>query len=254
MEMQESLWNGYKRLDFVFEGQEAILILPDVPTEDKRWLFKTEYFGAFPGFEVEMLGKGYYVAHVKNTTRWGAPEVTQRQARFAEFLHTEFGLHKKFVTVGMSCGGMQAIYLAAEIPERIALCYVDAPVMNLLSCPFYVGLRDKEPPRNFKETNYKMMEEFIKYRGMTLVDLLSYRHHPIDCVPKLIEAGIPVFLVCGDSDGVVFYEENGAQLYKMYTEANAPIQLILKPGCDHHPHGLEDNTPLIEAVEKSYQQ
>lgn len=56
----------------------------------------------------------------------------------------------------------------------------------------------------------------------------------------------------GDSDKVVPYEENGAQLYRMYTEANAPIQLILKPGCDHHPHGLEDNTPLIEAVEKSY--
>jgi len=252
MKIQESIWRGYKRLDFQFEGQNAILIVPDEPTQDKRWLFKTEYFDAFPNFEVEMLGKGYYVAHVRNSNRWGAPEATQLQVRFAEFLHTQFGLHKKFVTVGMSCGGMQAIYLAAAAPERIALCYVDAPVMNFLSCPFYVGLQGQEPPKNFEKSNYKMAEEFTKYREMTLADLLSYRNHPIDCVPKLIEHNIPVFLVCGDSDGVVFYEENGAQLYKMYTEANAPIQLILKPGCDHHPHGLEDNTPLIAAVEKSY--
>ena len=58
MEYQESLWNGYKRLDFQFEGHNAILVLPDQPTPDKRWMFKTEYFGAFPNFEIEMLGKG----------------------------------------------------------------------------------------------------------------------------------------------------------------------------------------------------
>ena len=250
--MVESVWNGFKRLDFEFEGHSAILVVPNEPTPDKRWLFKTEYFDAFPNFEIEMLGKGYYLAHVQNTTRWCLPEDTQRQVRFAKYLHTEFGLHQKCVTVGMSCGGMQAIYLSAAAPEVVALCYVDAPVMNLLSCPFYLGLRSNEAPKTFKEENLKMAAEFTRTRGMTLTDLLSYRNHPIDCVPKLIENQVPVFLVAGDSDGVVFYEENGAQLYKMYTEANAPIRLILKPGCDHHPHGLEDNTPLIEAAQKCY--
>ena len=27
---------------------------------------------------------------------------------------------------------------------------------------------------------------------------------------------------------------------------------IIKPDCDHHPHGLEDVTPLIEFTEKYY--
>lgn len=241
MEYQESLWNGYQRLDFEFEGHSAILVLPKEPTKDKRWLFKTEYFGAFPNFEIEMLAKGYYLAHVKNTTRWCLEEDTQRQIRFAEFLHTEFGLHKKFVTVGMSCGGMQAIYLSAAAPERIALCYIDAPVTNFLSCPFGVGVGDG--------SNY---QEFIENRGITLSELINYRNHPIDVVPKMIESKVPVFLICGDSDRVVPYEENGAHLYRMYKEAGAAIELILKPGCDHHPHGLEDNTPLIQAVEQCY--
>ena len=241
MECKESLWNGFQRLDFEFEGHSAILVVPDKPTADKRWLFKTEYFGAFPDFEIEMLGKGYYLAHVKNTTRWCLPEDTQRQVRFAKFLHTEFGLHEKFATVGMSCGGMQAIYLSAAAPELVALCYADAPVLNLLSCPFGLGIGEG--------SNY---QEFIQSRGMTLSELLNYRHHPIDVVPEMIKNRVPVFLICGDSDRVVPYEENGAHLYRMYTEAGAPIQLILKPGCDHHPHGLEDNTPLIKAVEESY--
>ena len=241
MEIKESVWNGFQLLEFSFEEHDAILVVPNQPTGDKRWLFKTEYFNAFPAFEIEMLEKGYYLAHVKNTTRWCLPEDTQRQVRFAEFLHREFGLHKKFVTVGMSCGGMQAIYLAAAAPERVALCYVDAPVLNFLSCPYGIGAG--------YGSNYK---QFFDHRGLSIVDLINYRYHPIDCVPKLIENRVPVFLICGDSDHIVPYGENGELLYRMYQEAGAPIYHILKPGCDHHPHGLEDNTPLIEAVEKSY--
>lgn len=241
MEMKESVWNGFQLLEFSFEEHDAILVVPNQPTGDKRWLFKTEYFNAFPAFEIEMLEKGYYLAHVKNTTRWCLPEDTQRQVRFAEFLHREFGLHKKFVTVGMSCGGMQAIYLAAAAPERVALCYVDAPVLNFLSVPYGLGTGYGS---NFKE--------FFAHRGLSVADLINYRYHPIDCVPKLIENRVPVFLICGDSDHIVPYGENGELLYKMYQEADVPIYHILKPRCDHHPHGLEDNTPLIEAVEKSY--
>ena len=33
--MVESLWNGFKRLDFAFDGHEAILVVPNEPTPDK---------------------------------------------------------------------------------------------------------------------------------------------------------------------------------------------------------------------------
>ena len=80
MEFQESVWNGYKWLDFIFEEHEAILVVPDVPTKDKRWLFKTEYFGAFPNFEIEMLGRGYYLAHVQSIELTGA-DAMEKAAR-----------------------------------------------------------------------------------------------------------------------------------------------------------------------------
>lgn len=64
------------------------MVVPNEPISDKCWLFKTEYFGAFPDYEIEILGKGYYLAHKRNTTRWCLPEDTQRQVRFAKFLHT----------------------------------------------------------------------------------------------------------------------------------------------------------------------
>ena len=114
MNFTESMWNGFRRIDFKFDGQDAILVFPQTPAPGNKWLFKTEYFGAFPSFEIEMLGLGYHLAHVENTSRWCLPEDTDRQAAFADFLHREFGLHEKCLPVGMSCGGMQAVYLAAK--------------------------------------------------------------------------------------------------------------------------------------------
>ena len=40
--MTEILWNGFKRIDFEFEGREAILVCPQVPNENKKWMIKTE--------------------------------------------------------------------------------------------------------------------------------------------------------------------------------------------------------------------
>lgn len=59
----ETIWNGFKKIEFDFEGRRAILVCPDTPTDGNKWLYKTEYFGAFPDFEIEMLKKGYYIAN-----------------------------------------------------------------------------------------------------------------------------------------------------------------------------------------------
>ena len=65
MEYIESEWNGFRRLDFVLDGRNAVLVLPDTTVPDNKWLLKTEYFGAFPEFEILMLKRGYGLAYVK---------------------------------------------------------------------------------------------------------------------------------------------------------------------------------------------
>lgn len=141
----------------------------------------------------------------------------------------------------MSCGGMHAVYFAAKYPERVAALYLDAPVLNLLSCPCGVG----------HATN-KMYLEFCRDTGMTVSTLINYRNHPIDNAKKLIQNKIPLFLVCGDSDNIVPYCENGEILQKMYEGSGLPFQSVLKPGCGHHPHGLEDTAPLIAFFGRFY--
>lgn len=51
-------WNGFKKMDFTFEGRNAILVFPEDSNKTNRWLFKTEYWDAFPNFEVEMVKQG----------------------------------------------------------------------------------------------------------------------------------------------------------------------------------------------------
>ena len=243
METTKSLYNGFERLDFKFEDREAILVLPEEGKKCGKWLLKTEYFTAFPNFELEMVKRGWCLAYIKNITRWCLDEDLDLKARFADFLSKEFGLYKKCVPVGMSCGGLIGTKFAAKYPEYVSCLYLDAPVLNLLSCPAGLGVANHE---------HDFMTEYYNATGMTLSQLLSYREHPIDKMHILLENNIPIMLVVGDSDPVVPYHENGAVLEKFYKENGGTIEVIIKPGCEHHPHGLEDPTPIIEFIEENY--
>lgn len=240
IQTNESEWYQYRRLDFTFRGHKAILVCPNKAREDGKWLLKSEYFGAFPDFELVMLAQGYHVAHIQNTTRWCLPEDTDRQALFCEYLHFEFGLSKTCLPVGMSCGGMQAVYLAAKYPEVVSLLYLDAPVLNLLSCPCRVG----------RGNGGEMYEEFVRATGKTVSDLINDRNQPIDYVDRLIENKIPIALICGEKDTIVPYLENGAVLAQKYRASGLPFLEILKPNCDHHPHGLNSLDQLVSFVSR----
>lgn len=239
--IQESIWNGYRRLDFPFEERNAIVVFADTPKKGNPWIFRTEYFGAFPKFDIEMLGRGYHVAYVSTIHRWGDPSDIEIKAHFCDFLEKEYGFCAKCLPEGLSCGGMFATYFGAAYPEKVAALYLDAPVMNFLSCPCGIG-----------DATAHLYEEFVTATGKTVGDLINYRNHPIDHAKDLLDAKLPIMIVAGDSDQVVPYHENGAVLTEYYRANGGTIVEIVKAGCDHHPHGLDDVTPLIEFTEKYY--
>lgn len=233
----------FEQINFKFNGRNAVLVLPNGEANGK-WFLKTEYFDAFPDFQIEMLNKGYCLAYIENTNRWGLREDTDMQYRYACFLHDTAGLSKKCMTIGMSCGGMFAIKLAARYPSVVAALYLDAPVVDLLSCPFDI-LRSHD-------SDAIADSEALNALGLTMPQMLKYREHPYDMLPELIKSRIPAVVVAGDSDSIVPFEENGKWLVDMYEKADIPIKVYIKKGCDHHPHGLADNSPIAEFAEKYY--
>ena len=241
MEYKRIEWNGYSGVEFEFDGLPAKVIMPKCEPNGK-WMLKTEYFGAFPSLERELLGRGWHLAYNQNINRWAEPRDIERKIEFIDFVAQEFSLSPRCLPVGMSCGGLYAVKLAAKAPDRIEGLYLDAPVMNLLSCPFYVGRHNDNP---------SMIDEYIRCTGRDLSAMLSYREHPIDLMHVLSDNHIPVVMVAGDSDTVVPYSENGRLLEEHYREQGLDIDVYIKQGCNHHPHGLADAVALADAIEKA---
>ena len=73
----------------------------------------------------------------------------------------------------------------------------------------------------------------------------------MDRLEPLAKAGVPLLNVYGDADEVVPWEENTGLLAERYRALGGSIQLIGKPGVGHHPHGLEDSTPIIDFILKN---
>ncbi len=61
---------------------------------------------------------------------------------------------------------------------------------------------------------------------------------------------VPLLHVFGDADEVVPWAENTGLIASRYQALGGSITPIRKPGLGHHPHGLDDSTPIIEFIAK----
>lgn len=234
-------WHGFDLERFLFEEQEALIVFPQEGTAIKRLAVKTEYWDAFPNTEIQLIEKGFHLCYLKNKNRWGIDEDLDRKARFVRFVAEKYHLNQKTVPIGMSCGGLIAIKFAAKYPELVSCLYLDAPVLNYMSCPCGFGA-------GAPLDGERGVVEILNALNLTLSQLISYRDMPMDKLPQLMNQRIPVVMVAGDADGIVPYEENGSLLQQAYESAGIDFKLFIKPGCGHHPHGLEDCRAVVDFI------
>ena len=240
--MERTTWMGFACDEFLFEGYKALVVLPKEGTANGFAAMKMVYFGAFPATEIALLEKGFHLCYVDRDNRWGTDPDLDRKAAFYRFIREKYGLKEQFVPIGMSCGGLFAIKLAAKYPELIRCIYLDAPVVNFMSCPCGFGIG-----KPLAENN----DEILNALGLeSISQLLAYRDMPLDKLPQLVQHRIPAILVAGDSDHVVPYCENGIFVEEAYRAAGIELEVYIKPGCDHHPHGLEDPKPVVDFIMK----
>ena len=240
----EYKYDGIRHVEFFFKGKKCIvLMLEDERKRNGKTILKTEYFGAFPELQLEMVKRGYTLLFIENHNRWGTPEQIEDQYEFILFASNEFNISSKVIAIGMSCGGMISVHLASRHPEVIDCLYLDAPVMNYLSCPARLG--------DACDVTDGMWEEFERAWHMTKSELLTFRGHPIDELDVLAKNKIRVYMAYGDSDKTVPYHENGIVLERFYHENGLDDLIFIdkKEGVDHHPHGPSDIETTIKFIE-----
>ena len=237
------MWSNYKVKEFVFCERKAKIIYPNCEPNG-RMLLKPEYLDAFPNFDIAMLNRGYYLIFISHESRWAPDEETDIMAKFVLHCAEELSADKRCVIEGMSCGGLQGARLAEEYPELCAVLYLDNPVLNMLSMYGLGACNDPALP-HFR---CEIMNTF----DVDDSTILNFRNSPIDKMDKLLENNIPVLLAYGNADPVVIYRENGKVLRDYYEKNGGNIKVICRSMQKHHPHGLDDPTPIIEFVENNF--
>jgi pimeloyl-ACP methyl ester carboxylesterase len=150
------------------------------------------------------------------------------------------GLAKKGTLIGISRGGLYGYNFAAEDPSRVACIYGDAPVCDFKSWPGGKG-KGNGSPDDWAALlrNYGFKDE---------AEALAYKKNPVDELGPLAAAKVALIHVVGDADKVVPPEENTLIIAQRYQELGGKIVVIHKPGCDHHPHGLDNPQPIVDFV------
>lgn len=235
----ENLYHGFRRLDFTFQGREAVLVFPNEENKTNKWMIKTEYFDAFPELEIAMLGRGYHLAYLKNNNRWGTDDDATAKRDFCDYLAAEYGLSRRCVCIGMSCGGWEAVAFAALYPSYVSLLYLDAPLLSFFGLcePYFTDwIEEHKRARGYQTAGERLVDNTL----------------PIHRLGVLTDNRLPVALVYGGVDKVVEPKFNAEAVKDFYELKGAPIKVWYKPDCDHHPHvavNLEEVMDYIEAEE-----
>ncbi|WP_075966718.1 SGNH/GDSL hydrolase family protein [Parabacteroides massiliensis] len=231
---KKSEWNGCDRYDFTFKDRQATVVVPKKAAKGNPWIWRPAFFDAFPSVDKALLEKGFHIVYYDVTHLYGSPRAVSLGTEFYKDITDRYGLSPKVTLEGFSRGGLFAFNWAAQNTDKVACIYVDAPVCNVFSWP--------------GRKNATLWNDLLKEWNLTDAEMEHFKGNPIDNLAPIAAAGIPIISVCGDSDQTVPYKENMDVVRSRYLAAGGPVEVILKKGCDHHPHSLENPEPVVDFI------
>jgi len=241
---KESKWFGeFAKCELSLGDRPVTIVIPDHPLPGNYWAWKGEFLDAFPGTEIALLQRGLYIVYLNFPDQFGSPAAVAKWNELYKLLIEEYGFARKVALIGLSRGGLYCYQWAAANPDKVACIYGDAPVCDMRSWP---GGKGKRP--NIPDEWKKVMSVF----GFSSeAEALAYTKNPVDNLAPLAAAKIPILHVYGDADESVPWDENTGLLARRYRQLGGDIQLIAKPGCGHHPHGLDNPAPVVDFIFKN---
>ncbi len=231
-----SVWHGFERYDFSRNDHGCTVVVPTHPRPGRPWVWRARFWGHEPQADIALLNKGYHVVYSDVAGLFGGDRAVKLWDAFHAYLTTEHGLAPRAVLEGMSRGGLIVLNWAAANPDKVDCMYLDAPVCDLRSWPGGKGTGRGAPAE---------WERSKKVYGLTEEQALAYDRQPLDRLASLAAARIPILVVYGSADDVVPPAENCEKLAETYRTLGGVVELIPKAGVGHHPHSLEDPTPIV---------
>lgn len=229
-------WKGYRRWLFQVDGRESYCVEPKNPDKERRYVWRTEFFGAFDAADLALLKKGWHILYHKVSNMYGCPASIEYMRAFQDYITPVFALNAKAVLFGFSRGGLYAVNYAVAYPERVSALYLDAPVLDICSWPGGKGKGSGD---------LGCWQECLAQYGLTEQSANGFTQQPLYYAERLAHARIPVAAVAGLADTCVPYEENMKPFSQRFRRAGGDLLLIEKPNAEHHPHSLSDPSEIV---------
>jgi hypothetical protein len=206
---------------FEIEGYKAFVYSAPKPVKGKPWVW---YAPTLKG--VSLVGRKLYFESLMHAGIGiagfdlgevrGAPDSTAKFSLFYDEM-VRRGWSPKPILLGQSRGGIMTLAWAFRNPDKIRAWVGIYPVCNLTSYPM------KNKPVTLAD--YALPEaEFV-------ARLKEF--NPVDNLQGLLANKVPMFVVQGDSDAVVPYDENTRMLKERYEAGGGQITVKLIPGEGH---------------------
>jgi lysophospholipase L1-like esterase/pimeloyl-ACP methyl ester carboxylesterase len=229
----------YSLTNIEFRGTKCKVVQPKKVAPGAPWVLRARFWGHEPQTDIALLERGFHIAYCDVANLYGGPEAIKRWDRFYGLM-TQAGLSKKVVLEGMSRGGLIIYNWAEKNPKKVACVYADAPVLDGKSWPGGMW-QGKGSALDW--------EAFKKIYGIkTEKDVSNFTGNPIHKIKSIAQGGFPMIHVCGAADVVVPIEENTKPFEEAIKANGGSIHVVYKEGVGHHPHSLENPTPIVDFI------
>ncbi len=244
-------WYGYRRHNFETEFGKGFIVEPPHPAPGLPWSWCLQWAEAFvprtPA--LQLLERGFHHVHFDVFATYMNDEGVKKLEKFYALLQS-MHFHKKAALIGMSYGGLFSLRWAAEHPETVGAIYLDAPVCSLA----FTAERDlQNSPEGLKEfLRNETAKHYKAYNVNTPEELKNHPKNPLNNYQRIAEKRIPILAIRSGQDQSVNPETNIDVFEERLLKAGGNIQVIRRDLYGHHPHGLDDPTPLTGFILNHY--
>ena len=244
-------WYGYRRHNIEVAGCKGFIVEPPHPVPGLPWSWCIQWAEAFvprtPA--LQLLERGFHHVFLDVFPTYMNDKGVKILEEFYALLQS-MHFNKKCALIGMSYGGLFSLRWSAEHPETVGAVYLDAPVCDLAFCASRLSENCSADIRDFLRTEAE--KHYIAYNAPDAEALHNHPKNPLNNYQAIADAKIPILAIRSGQDLSVLPTENIDRFAELLTAAGGDIQVIRRDLYGHHPHGLDDPTPLTGFILQHY--
>ncbi|MFA6172730.1 MAG: prolyl oligopeptidase family serine peptidase [Kiritimatiellales bacterium] len=207
---------------FEVNGNQAFVMTAQNSGGEKPWVWYAPTLGNLPNrqhawYFKQLIERGVSVAGINLGEVRGSPASAEKFTAFYDEM-VRRGFSPKPILLGQSRGGLMMLTWAMRHPDKLTAFAGIYPVCNLASWPM-------------KNSKDKVLKDY----GLPEAELTANlsRYNPIDNLQGLLANKVPFFIVHGNADTLVPYDENGKLLKERCEAGGGQIAVKIIDGEGH---------------------